>query len=231
MQYSTVRRHKKLIHKISNRTLLAALLSFFLLVCSVHAQTITGKVVGVADGDTITVLQDRTQYKIRLYGIDTPEKGQDFGNRAKQFTSGMVFSKQVQVVQKDKDRYGRVVGMVYVGNTCVNQEIVRAGLAWVYHRYCKDSFCQEWADLEAQAKAAKIGLWSHLDPIPPWDYRRGDRSGTKAVLGGKFHGNTSSHVFHKKGCKYFNCKNCTVVFSNREAAIKAGYRPCGGCRP
>ncbi len=106
------------------------------------AQTITGKVVGVSDGDTITVLQDRTQYKIRLYGIDCPEKSQDFGNRAKKFVSGMVYGKQVQVIQKDMDRYGRVVGMVYVGNTCVNEEIVRAGLAWVFHRYCKDSFCR-----------------------------------------------------------------------------------------
>ena len=89
-----------MIHKIANRTLLAALLYFVLLVCSIHAQTITGKVVGVADGDTITVLQDRTQYKIRLYGIDTPERGQDFGNRAKQFTSGMVYGKQTRVIQR-----------------------------------------------------------------------------------------------------------------------------------
>jgi micrococcal nuclease len=147
MQYSAVRRYQNLSCRTAHRTLLAVLLSFILLVCSVHAQTITGKVVGVADGDTITVLQDRTQYKIRLYGIDCPESGQDFGNRAKQFVSGMVYGKQVQVIQKDMDRYGRVVGMVYVGNTCVNEEIVRAGLAWVYHRYCKDSFCQEWADL------------------------------------------------------------------------------------
>ena len=110
MQYSAVRRYQNLSCKIAYRTLLAVLLSFILLVCSVHAQTITGKVVGVADGDTITVLQDRTQYKIRLYGIDCPESGQDFGNRAKQFVSEMVFGQQVQVVQKDMDRYGWLVG-------------------------------------------------------------------------------------------------------------------------
>jgi endonuclease YncB( thermonuclease family) len=77
--------------------------NIFGLVCQVGAQTITGKVVGVADGDTITVLQGKDQFKIRLYGIDCPESGQDFGARAKKFVSEMVFGKQVQVVQKDLD--------------------------------------------------------------------------------------------------------------------------------
>jgi endonuclease YncB( thermonuclease family) len=222
-----------LIHKIAHRTLLAALLSFILLVCSIHAQTITGKVVGVADGDTITVLEGTTQYKIRLYGIDTPERGQDFGKRAKQFTSGMVFGKQVRVDQKDMDRYGRVVGMVYAGGTCVNEEIIKAGMAWVYDYYCKDSVCREWVDLEAQARTAKVGLWSHPDPIPPWDYRRGDRSSSqsKAVVSGPYHGNKRSRVFHQSSCKHFNCKNCVIGFKTREAAIEAGFRPCGGCKP
>ena len=200
------------------------------LVSHAGAQTITGKVVGVADGDTITVLQDNTQYKIRLYGIDAPESGQDFGRKAKHFTSSWVFGKQVRVVQKAIDRYDRVVGIVFFGSTCINEEIVRDGLAWIDQRYCKDSVCREWAGLEAQARAKKIGLWSHPDPIPPWDYRKGERGG-KEKLGGKFHGNTESHVFHKKGCKHFNCKNCTEVFDSREAAIKAGFRPCGWCKP
>ena len=207
------------------------ILAILVSVSIAQAKTITGKVVGVADGDTITVLQDRTQYKIRLYGVDTPERGQDFGNRAKQFTSGMVFGKQVHVVQKAMLSYDRVVGMVYIGNTCFNQEVVRTGLAWIDQRYCKDSVCREWAGLEAQARQSRIGLWSHPDPIPPWDYRRGDRSGSKVILGGTFHGNTNSHVFHKKSCKHFNCKNCTEVFNSREAAIEAGFRACGGCRP
>jgi len=221
-----------LINKIACRTLLAVFLNVILVVCCLHAQTITGKVVGVADGDTITVLQDNTQYKIRFYGVDCPERGQDFDNRAKQFTSGMVFDKQVQVIQKDIDRYDRIVGMVFVGNTWVNQEIVRAGLAWVYHRYCKDNFCREWADFEAQARAAKIGLWSHPDPIPPWDYRRDVRSKTTSkAVSGVYHGNTRSMVFHQPACKHFTCKNCTEVFSSRQAALEAGYRPCGGCNP
>jgi micrococcal nuclease len=166
-----------LIHKIAHRTLLAALLYFVLLVCSVHAQTITGKVVGVADGDTITVLEGTTPLKIRLYGIDCPESGQDFGQKAKQFVSDMVFGKQVRVVQMDMDRYGRVVGMVYVGSTCVNEEIVRAGLAWVYDYYCKDSVCPGWKLLEKQAQGARICRLSRSDPknmsgcFTYWGYR------------------------------------------------------------
>jgi micrococcal nuclease len=222
-----------LICKIAQRTLLASLLYIIFIAGTLHAQTITGKVVGVADGDTVTVLQNQNQYKIRLYGIDTPEKGQDFGNRAKQFTSDLIFGKEVRVIEKDVDRYGRVVGMIYIGNICVNEEIVREGLAWVYDYYCKDTVCPNWKQLEKQAQGARIGLWSHPDPIPPWDYRRGSRkpSEPKAVASGSYHGNTRSMVFHQSSCKHFNCKNCTEVFNSRAAAIKAGYKPCGGCRP
>ena len=92
-----------------------------------NCPVINGKVVGVSDGDTITVLQEHIQYKTRLYGIDCPETYQDFGTRAKQFTSKLVFKKQVRVVQKDMDRYGRVVGLVFVDGICINQEIIRAG--------------------------------------------------------------------------------------------------------
>ena len=139
----------------------------------IHADdVITGKVVSIADGDTITVLENRTQYKIRLYGIDTPEKRQDFGNRAKQFTSDMVFGKQVQVVKKDIDRYRRIVGMVYVGDYCLNEALIESGMAWVYRKYCKMGICDRWYELESEAKNRKIGLWSHPNPVPPWEYRR-----------------------------------------------------------
>ena len=136
---------------------------------------IVGKVVSVADGDTITVLVNQTQHRIRLYGIDAPERRQDFSNRAKQFASDLVFGKQVRVAKKDIDRYGRIVGIVYVGDVCVNEEIVRKGLAWVYRYYCKIPICTAWLDLEAQARDSKMGLWSHPDPIPPWEFRRAKR--------------------------------------------------------
>lgn len=99
------------------RSLIPIIISILLAITTAtlaHANpTITGKVISITDGDTITVLQDRTQYKIRLYGIDCPESHQDFGTRAKQFVSDLIFKKDVRVVQKDIDRYGRVVGIVY----------------------------------------------------------------------------------------------------------------------
>jgi len=211
-------------------------ISILLLTTLAHAQTtITGKVVGITDGDTITVLQDRTQYKIRLYGIDCPESHQDFGTRAKQFVSDLVFNKDVRVVQKDMHRK-RVMGIVYLGDTCINEEIIKAGFAWVYHRYCKDPVCQDWLSLEQHAKVNQIGLWSHPDPVPPWEFRRGKRASSdtgKSIQadGLVYHGNLRSKVFHQPACKDYNCKNCIAVFSTREEAVNAGYRPCGGCRP
>jgi len=142
-----------------------------------HADdVIIGKVVGVADGDTITVLENLTQYKIRLFGIDTPEARQDFGNKAKQMTSDLVFGKEVRVVEMDIDQYGRIVGMVYVGNLCVNETLVEEGLAWVYRKYCIISVCDTWLELESQAREGKIGLWSHPNPVPPWEFRWKKRS-------------------------------------------------------
>lgn len=147
---------------------------FILIVATtVHADDeIIGKVVGISDGDTITVLENRTQFKIRLFGIDTPELHQDFGNRAKQLTSDLVFGKQVRVVKKDIDRYDRIVGMVYAGDLCLNEALVENGLAWVYRRYCTSPICGRWLELESQARAGKIGLWSHIDPVAPWEFRR-----------------------------------------------------------
>lgn len=135
----------------------------------------TGKCVGVTDGDTITVMHNGVGEKIRLYGIDTPEKRQDFGSKAKWFLSDLVFKKVVEVQPQDTDRYGRTVGIVFVSGLNVNREIVKAGYAWVYRQYCKQLFCDEWQDLESTARRNGIGLWSHPDPIPPWQFRRGQR--------------------------------------------------------
>jgi len=153
---------------------------FFSLVAHVHAENvIIGRVIGVSDGDTITVLENRTQHKIRLFGIDTPERGQAFGNKAKQFTADLVFGKSVRVIRQDVDRYGRIVGIVYVGNACVNEVLVENGFAWVYRQYCKLPLCSVWFGLEAQAKAGKRGLWADPDPMPPWEFRRAGRKLSK----------------------------------------------------
>jgi endonuclease YncB( thermonuclease family) len=140
---------------------------------SAIATTITGEVVKVADGDTITILTpEREQVKIRLYGIDTPERKQPYSRKAGQFTSSLVAGKKVQVEVYDNDRYGRIVGVVFADGVNVNEEILRAGYAWQYRKYCKADFCDDWLKLEEQAKAAKLGLWSEPKAMPPWEWRR-----------------------------------------------------------
>jgi endonuclease YncB( thermonuclease family) len=137
------------------------------------AETLTGRVVGIADGDTLTLLTpDRRQVKVRLHGIDTPESRQPWGTRARQALSELAFQKPVRVEVQDTDRYGRTVGRVYAGAVDVNAELVRRGMAWVYTRYNRDPALPV---LEAEARAARRGLWADSRPVPPWDWRRQNR--------------------------------------------------------
>ena len=123
--------------------------------------------IGVADGDTITVLNDKHPVKIRLYGIDCPEKRQLFGKRAKQFTSDLVSGKDVDIEPIAIDRYGRTVAFVRVGSVNVNEELIKEGLAWVYLSYCKLPSCIEWQSLELAAQIEKKGLWGSSGEVPP----------------------------------------------------------------
>lgn len=135
------------------------------------AQQLRGKVVSVADGDTFTLLtRDNKQIKIRLHGVDCPEKKQDFGARAQQFTSSMVFGKEVAVEVKKKDRYGRSTALVYLADgKMLNEELLREGYAWHYKTYDKNP---AWAALEAEARKDKRGLWAAKRPVAPWTYRK-----------------------------------------------------------
>jgi endonuclease YncB( thermonuclease family) len=151
---------------------------FIALSLSVSADTITGKVVGVKDGDTIVVLDDTMTakpYTIRLIGIDTPEKKQAFGQAAKKHLSDMVFNKSVAVEYWKKDRYGRILGKVYHDNKDINLVMIQSGLAWHYKQYAKDQPVTDrsiYADAQESAMKDKKGLWSEPNPIPPWDFRR-----------------------------------------------------------
>jgi micrococcal nuclease len=148
---------------------------FLLLLLPSFSWAWSGKVVGVIDGDSITVLHDGRGEEIRLWGIDCPEKRQAYGTRAKQATSALVFGKIAEVEPLDVDRYGRAVALVTVGGTLVNQELIRQGLAWVYTRYCKRPDCSKWKRLEAEARAARRGLWADSHPVPPWEFRRQEK--------------------------------------------------------
>jgi endonuclease YncB( thermonuclease family) len=136
---------------------------------AVAQERFAGKVVGVTDGDTISVMREGRSVRVRLEGIDCPERGQDFGQRAKQFTSEMAFGKDAAIEVRDVDRYGRLVARVTVDGEDVSLALVRSGLAWHYTKYSRDP---ELAEAEMAAKSAKLGLWSHSTPAAPWEFRR-----------------------------------------------------------
>lgn len=133
---------------------------------------LVGPVVGVLDGDTIDVLVERQPVRVRLAQIDAPEKRQAFGTRSRQTLANLVFRQSVRVAEEGRDRYGRVIGTVYVGDVDVNAQMVREGMAWVYRKYAKDRGLYE---LERQAQANRSGLWVDPEPVPPWEYRRSKR--------------------------------------------------------
>jgi micrococcal nuclease len=218
----------------------ASVFLFTLLLLPTLAWAWSGKVVNIADGDTITVLtDDRQQVRIRLYGIDAPEGGQAYGSKATQYVKGLLAENPVvELDVKDTDRWGRTVAVVVLPDgRNLNEEIVRAGYAWVYIRYCKEiPLCIGWANLQQEAKQSRIGLWNDPDPVPPWDWRRGTRGASQqpdssVPSWAQFSGNTSSGVFHARSCEHFRCKNCTEFFRTRADAVAAGFRPCGRCRP
>jgi endonuclease YncB( thermonuclease family) len=129
----------------------------------------TGKVVSVADGDTITVLREHEQIKVRLNEIDAPEKAQPYGNRSKQSLSELCFDKTATLAEQGKDRYGRTLARVHCDGINANAEQVRQGMAWVYRRYTsKDSPLYA---VEDEAKAARRGLWADAEPVAPWEWR------------------------------------------------------------
>ena len=172
----------KIDFKLRNKCLVLRVLSLLLLISfflgQASASQISGKVVGISDGDTITVLQNKQQYKIRLYRVDCPESGQAFGQKAKEFTSSMVFGKNVEVSVYDVDTYGRSVGVVRINGMTV----LKSGFAWLYTKYCKQSFCGEWKVLEEQASKKRAGLWADKHPMPPWDWRKAERGGGQKIL-------------------------------------------------
>ena len=134
------------------------------------ADEIRGKVVSIADGDTITVLDaDKHQHKIRLEGIDAPEKKQAFGTKSRQKLGDLVAGKDVTVQWTKKDRYSRIVGHVYLGDRDIDLEMVKAGMAWHYRQYSKST---ELAAAEAEARKNRVGLWVDTNPVPPWEFRK-----------------------------------------------------------
>lgn len=153
------------------RLLLAALALSTLTVAS--AADLQGRVVGVTDGDTLTLLTaDKRQVKVRLAEIDTPESGQPYGKKARQALANLVQGRQARVDVADTDRYGRSIARVWVGGVDINRQLVADGAAWVYRQYNRDA---SLLAVEAEARAARRGLWalSETERQAPWEWRRG----------------------------------------------------------
>ena len=182
----------------------------------------TAKVIGVSDGDTVTVLLNRKQYKVVIDGIDTPEPTQAFSKKSKKHLSDLVFGKQVTGERKSLDKYGRSVCSLSIDGKEVEKEMLKAGLAWHYLAFSKDP---ERQALEDQAKAEKLNIWSEAGPVAPWDWRKWGtakrknwliKSTTPVVAPAapsvskaptapvKDHWlNTKSSVRHNAGCRWF----------------------------
>jgi endonuclease YncB( thermonuclease family) len=134
----------------------------------------TGEVVGVIDGDTIDVMHHGKSERIRLHGIDAPEKSQAFGKRSKRAASELSFGKEVTVEEHGRDKYGRTLGEVILpDDRSLNQELVRSGHAWRYRKYSKDRTLDR---LETNARRTNRGLWQDDDAVAPWEYRKAKRA-------------------------------------------------------
>lgn len=144
------------------------------------ADVLVGRVVGLADGDTLTVLDEHhVQHKIRIAAIDAPERRQPFGSRSRANLAALVMGKSVEVEWRKTDRYGRIVGTVRAGQLDAGFEQIRAGLAWHYKAYSKEQAPAEraaYAAAEHEAREQRKGLWLDPQPEAPWDFRAEKRS-------------------------------------------------------
>ena len=140
------------------------------------AATLEGVVVKITDGDTVTVLDSsKTQFKVRLAGIDAPESHQAFGQRSRQFLASIVFQKRVVVEWDKRDRFERIVGKVQVDGNDVNVRLIQVGLAWHYKQYAKEQSLGDaalYAEAETDAREKRVGLWVDPSPVAPWEWRR-----------------------------------------------------------
>lgn len=220
------------------------LLVFLVLMASAGGGSLTGKVVAIADGDTITVLDaSNVQHRIRLQGVDAPEHRQAFGTVSRTHLGDLVFGKTVTVEYSKTDQYGRIVGKVLLAGRDICLEQVEAGMAWHYKQYQDEQTPEDrklYAQAEDAARATQKGLWADAHPIPPWDFRHGtrspllyDKNGRRiaSAPNGPVRGNVRSHIYQWPSCPYYDAisPQNRVEFPSRQAAEQAGYRAARNC--
>lgn len=222
---------------IIHRLAAALLLLFAVLLQPAAAQEITGRVVSVVDGDTLTLLHGREPVTIRLTEIDGPERGQPFGRRSTQSLRALCAGQTARVVLAGKDQYNRSLGRVWCAGVDANAEQVRRGMAWVYDQYVTDHGLYA---VQQTARIRRVGLWADPAPVPPWLWRRGIRSAPangapqpRAANNAPIIGNRRSRVYHlPTGCPSYGkvAPRNRVPFASQEAARATGYRLAGNCR-
>jgi endonuclease YncB( thermonuclease family) len=148
----------------------------FLYTSAAFAESLEGTVVKIADGDTLTILVDQQQIKVRLSDIDAPERKQPFGARSRQHLASICYNQLAEINNHGKDRYGRVIGRVQCAGKDANAEQIRAGMAWVYDKYVTD---RSLYGLQDAARSDRRGLWTDAKPVPPWEWRKGKREKRK----------------------------------------------------
>ena len=214
------------------RKLLHSIILFLVISSASQASEVTGKVVGITDGDTFTLLTaDKKQVKIRLAEIDAPESGQPYGSKSKQVLSGLVFDKDVRIVVQTIDRYGRTVGRPYVGDLDISAEMIRMGAAWAYRDYLID---KSLLTLESAAKAEKRGLWGLSEAsVPPWEWRRS--GGQNATPNGcQIKGNINSkgdRIYHVPGSRSYGATKISESKGERWFCSEAEARAAGWRSP
>lgn len=220
------------------------LLFVFALPCPARAQALSGRVVAISDGDTLTVLTAaKEQVKVRINGIDAPEKAQPFGQASKENLSRLVFNRVVTIESNKRDRYGRTVGKVLLDGRDAGLEQVRAGLAWHFKEYERDQAADDrriYAGAEVVARREQRGLWRDVAPVPPWEFRHPERARTnergstspprpaEALL---ILGNRNSNVYHRPDCPDYAriAPQNRVPFRTARDAEAAGYRQARNC--
>ena len=203
--------------------------------CGESRKAVSAKLVGVTDGDSITVVLNGRETEIRLYGIDAPESRQAHGRESTRALREILTGHDLTIRSMTEDRYGRTVALVFADGKNVGEAMVTGGAAWVYARYCDADFCERWRKSEQKARKAGLGLWRDAAPQPPWDWRTSNRwkqaPADAKASGGVYSANVKSRVFHRHTCKDYRCKNCTLFFTDRGQAVSAGFKPCGLCKP
>ena len=223
---------------------------------SERSKTLTGRVIGVSDGDTIVVLDSSYQeHKVRLNGIDAPEMGQEFGRVAKESLARMVFGREVRISWQKRDRYDRILGRVFLGSADVNLTQLRSGMAWYYRAYESDVPSADrptFARAEDEARGTNRGLWRSGKATPPWEYRASTRvgtgragpegaatrtisappaTGTPGRSFGAVRGNQNSGIYHLPDCPDYekiSLRN-RVSFRTESEAKANGFRKARNC--